>query len=285
MWGGTSGGSTARGGARNFNPPSPCGERPRGAARSLHLLSISIHAPRVGSDPTLAPAALSDHYFNPRSPCGERRHRWNLPDLHHHISIHAPRVGSDRQHRLLHRHLPDFNPRSPCGERPNANMKSSLTSRFQSTLPVWGATGAFGHAQKLPADFNPRSPCGERLGRRARSPRPSRISIHAPRVGSDPPRQTLRGHFERFQSTLPVWGATRGLESGHKAGNNFNPRSPCGERQHSRDPNHYLLDISIHAPRVGSDLRKMGFNVTIHISIHAPRVGSDFAFPCICAHL
>ena len=56
------------------------------------------------------------------------------------------------------------------------------------------------------------------------------ISIHAPRVGSDwtrAPRLFLR---MKFQSTLPVWGAT------------------AIEFRDVAD-----LEISIHAPRVGSD--------------------------------
>ena len=56
-----------------------------------------------------------------------------------------------------------------------------------------------------------------------------------------------------FQSTLPVWGATFQRCIFRPAGRYFNPRSPCGERQVP----FFLLpaqrDISIHAPRVGSD--------------------------------
>ena len=37
-----------------------------------------------------------------------------------------------------------------------------------------------------------------------------------------------------------------------------------------------LDEISIHAPRVGSDLGGNRVPVNISISIHAPRVGSDF---------
>ena len=83
----------------------------------------------------------------------------------------------------------------------------SLTDKFQSTLPVWGATlaGAF-----APAFF--------------------KISIHAPRVGSD----------------VEIYA-----------------RNPRGRL------------ISIHAPRVGSDRRKGASRALILISIHAPRVGSD----------
>ena len=35
-------------------------------------------------------------------------------------------------------------------------------------------------------------------------------------------------------------------------------------------------EISIHAPRVGSDRQLFWSKIVIGISIHAPRVGSDF---------
>ena len=56
----------------------------------------------------------------------------------------------------------------------------------------------------------------------------------------------------QFQSTLPGWGAT--VDYGNAATNirNFNPRSPDGERLETpRNSDNY--DISIHAPRMGSD--------------------------------
>ena len=59
------------------------------------------------------------------------------------------------------------------------------------------------------------------------------ISIHAPRMGSDPLVNVKNLLFHRFQSTLPAWGATfhRGYADGK-------------------------TDISIHAPRMGSDIQK-----------------------------
>ena len=79
----------------DFNPRSPCGERPAwygntgnsswafqstlpvwGAtgrdAQTAQAESISIHAPRVGSDGVRISIARGGKYFNPRSPCGER---------------------------------------------------------------------------------------------------------------------------------------------------------------------------------------------------------------------
>ena len=54
----------------------------------------------------------------------------------------------------------------------------------------------------------------------------------------------------------------------------FNPRSPCGER-HVAPENLTLINISIHAPRVGSDRHDGYIGGWSSISIHAPRVGSD----------
>ena len=58
----------------------------------------------------------------------------------------------------------------------------------------------------------------------------SRISIHAPRMGSDSAfleRPEL--HFQ-FQSTLPGWGATKPIQGDRQNRKDFNPRSPDGER-------------------------------------------------------
>ena len=172
---------------------------------------ISIHAPRVGSD--------------------QRSYAQNQGTIK--ISIHAPRVGSDRIRvgpvpgRGISIHAPrvgsDFAP-----------ARCANTGRgFQSTLPVWGATcpeygsgdscGISIHAPRVGSD-----------GRVCRTACPLEISIHAPRVGSDAGPPAKRGVDEtisihaprvgsdainintvistrRFQSTLPVWGATRGL--------------------------------------------------------------------------
>ncbi len=56
------------------------------------------------------------------------------------------------------------------------------------------------------------------------------ISIHAPRVGSDEAAVDGGPYRSIFQSTLPVWGATRQSSCGLSSVAYFNPRSPCGER-------------------------------------------------------
>ena len=101
------------------------------------------------------------------------------------ISIHAPRAGSDFPRPLSRVWPPYFNPRSPCGERRAVRFAARLTDSFQSTLPVRGATI--------------RIVSGPLIGK---------ISIHAPRAGSDVKACPLTKLRKLFQSTLPVRGAT-----------------------------------------------------------------------------
>ena len=146
--------------------------------------------------------------FNPRSPCGERHWPFQVTKARQMVSIHAPRVGSD-------------------GVYSEGEVAAKM---FQSTLPVWGATGSLRILWPTCRRFNPRSPCGERP-----SSAPYRlcaiiVSIHAPRVGSDPQGYSQQDLADMFQSTLPVWGATA--------------RNAARCRR---------CPVSIHAPRVGSD--------------------------------
>ncbi len=69
--------------------------------------SISIHAPRVGSDLLRAAIARAVTHFNPRSPCGERPPIFQTPDP-----------------RTLY-----FNPRSPCGERQSSGYDLEVKTR------------------------------------------------------------------------------------------------------------------------------------------------------------
>ena len=124
-------------------------------------------------------------------------------------------------------------------------------------------------------DFNPRSPDGERRGRDVR-PR-LRLQDFNPR-SPDGERLDVQGLATVFQ--------------------HFNPRSPDGERRESAFGHLRAEDISIHAPRMGSDTSaptapSHGTNFNPRspdgerlvwgwvvrwgrsISIHAPRMGSD----------
>ena len=79
-----------------------------------------------------------------------------------------------------------------------------------------------------------------------------------------------------FQSTLPARGATISTLPRGSTARDFNPRSPRGERHVNAAHGIAYLNISIHAPREGSDHRILGKAApTLIISIHAPREGSD----------
>ena len=79
------------------------------------------------------------------------------------------------------------------------------------------------------------------------------ISIHAPRVGGDPPPAAPPHSCAGFQSTPPVWGATPRRTPAPCIPCHFNPRPPCGGRLRRGPGRLQRKKISIHAPRVGGD--------------------------------
>ena len=282
----------------DFNPRTPCGVRPHhgGIGRRLVL------------------------DFNPRTPCGVRRARdfqepgtpefqsthpvWgatpgiseqsggvqisihaprvgcdmacchNCPKLCT-ISIHAPRVGCDRRCCTASSWLSYFNPRTPCGVRPPALATMS---------------GYY--------DFNPRTPCGVRRCPHHSAHPSAPISIHAPRVGCDAHVVFILAVMQEFQSTHPVWGATRVTQVSSPSWGGFQSTHPVWGATAALVLLGEDTRISIHAPRVGCDLRMASrvlssiyFNPRTPcgvrplaratsfpgspISIHAPRVGCD----------
>ena len=146
---------------------------------------ISIHAPRVGSDKRHRTSIAKRCHFNPRSPCGERR-GVQFISLHSvRISIHAPRVGSDARQRPPGLGEQNFNPRSPCGERRKTGLWVKKAFEISIHAPRVGSDEVMpDHVHLLI------------------------ISIHAPRVGSDQWDGDFAELLRKFQSTLPVWGAT-----------------------------------------------------------------------------
>ena len=147
------------------------------------------------------------------------------------ISIHAPRVGSDLAEAGYFDDAVLFQSTLPVWGATSVDDNPIYPRRFQSTLPVWGATGPAGRHGGRENNFNPRSPCGERrlLGGSWLSQAPFQSTL--PVWGATGWQRGQSGACGRFQSTLPVWGATKAL------------RRQSG-----------VSSISIHAPRVGSDL-------------------------------
>ena len=149
--------------------------------------------------------------------------------------------------------------------------RSSLKAEFQSTLPVWGATSGESYSYTTT----------------------NVISIHAPRVGSDQRGSLLDTYggisiqlkfvqlvvVSLYPSVAPHTGSSDDPEGRYdnravgisihapRVGSdftnsaiigllsNFNPRSPCGERQQAETPRRQPVKISIHAPRVGGDCK------------------------------
>ena len=124
---------------------------------------------------------------------------------------------------------------------------TQLTGLFQSTLPVRGATQA-DKAMSFNRDISIHAPRkgSDLLFHREpvtlaisiHAPRKgsddeevlqasiASISIHAPRKGSDPVFANIGEQAIKFQSTLPVRGATSSLALQSPQSNDFNPRSP-----------------------------------------------------------
>ena len=239
------------------------------------IQEISIHAPRTGSDvfsTTIVPSSWV--YFNPRSPHGERHVKRLLLAIHQEfqstlpargatrsgerlarakaISIHAPRTGSDLRSPGDNRACGISIHAPRTGSDDTLHLRVPCNCSFQSTLPARGAT-SFGlwYSDNI-VDFNPRSPHGERQCRVAdgcpcnpfQSTLPARgatrikplhrvgveISIHAPRTGSDLATFLPETRIWKFQSTLPARGATALSAVFSGVSENFNPRSPHGER-------------------------------------------------------
>ena len=100
-------------------------------------------------------------------------------------------------------------------------------------------------------NFNPRSPCGER--------RPEDKMEHLIRafqstlpVWGATLQDTQRHDVETFQSTLPVWGATGSILQS-QVSLEFQSTLPVWGATALGDHSPRLEEISIHAPRVGSD--------------------------------
>ena len=159
-------------------------------------------------------------------------------------------------------------------------LKKVLFSEvFQSTLPLRGAT-ALQHRSVGVQAISIHAPLTGSDDRPPASCVPGAISIHAPLTGSDHLLIRRLRIVKIFQSTLPLRGATGKISSIEGEPDNFNPRSPYGERRHLWHKGRGRIFISIHAPLTGSDVEADNIAVDIIISIHAPLTGSDGRKTC-----
>ena len=213
------------------------------------FIPISIHAPLAGSDPRNLFPLLRRRYFNPRSPRGERR---RCPSLSGHVWLFQstlPSRGATRfylQTALVHK----FQSTLPSRGATWRSLAYMGIIGFQSTLPSRGATGRVCRPA-CPLEISIHAPLAGSDYEYIESAFDAGISIHAPLAGSDW-FEASKSENKEFQSTLPSRGATamdpwwlRTLaisihaplagsdccgRRGHQHGQDFNPRSPRGER-------------------------------------------------------
>ena len=174
----------------------------------LFCVAFQSTHPVWGATGTTCKPVMTNDNFNPRTPCGVRpKEGPGGPSFILFQSTH-PVWGATTRCARICASRPNFNPRTPCGVRHILPSFHPLPWLFQSTHPVWGATiGTWFqintihisiHAPRVGCDhrrrgtaasapyFNPRTPCGVRQGY----------------------AQVVRYRYQ-FQSTHPVWGATR----------------------------------------------------------------------------
>ena len=218
--------------SREFQSTLPVGGATVGSKYVIGRLSISIHAPRGGSDKK---AGRRTFFFG--------------------ISIHAPRGGSDKRHRHTSKESLDFNPRSPWGERPDASSLTGAISVISIHAPRGGSDSQMTSSRNTRISFQSTLPVGGATDFLLLAAQTLGISIHAPRGGSDN-RKREAGQRWVISIHAPRGGSDRGTACGPWRISNFNPRSPWGERlQTFAYCSRYIL-ISIHAPRGGSDVHR-----------------------------
>ena len=165
----------------------------------------------------------------------------------------------------------DFNPRSPHGERPRRWKLFFLHLLISIHAP---RTGSDVKADDFAALI-------------------VRISIHAPRTGSDLTAQSPGEGHKKFQSTLPARGATRSKNANWLASafqstlpargatesaaqkvclpNDFNPRSPHGERQAPGLWHKWMLSFQSTLPARGATKRTARFSqASYHFNPRSP---------------
>ena len=217
-----------RSAAKDFNPRSPWGERRWRSAKTLALVRFQSTLP-VGGATWVHPKGRFYVVFQSTLPVGGAT---GLRYFHHQGGYH-------------------FNPRSPWGERHRRDEQAAY-HRY----------------------FNPRSPWGERLWGIQAAQQPPQFQSTLPVGGATPLFSGIADYF-RFQSTLPVGGATQRQPDPADREKHFNPRSPWGERP-------YYDGVPVASSRFQSTLPVGGATgqsqppeVVAEISIHAPRGGSD----------
>ena len=171
--------------------------------------SISIHAPRMGSDDVIVIAAHGIFVFQSTPPHGERLPRMASPLVLPHFNPRS-RMGSDERPAWCIHRACYFNPRSRMGSDNSHHPRRCLPSNFNPRSRM-GSDWTPSNTKHLNKSFQSTLPHGER---------PVPVNRHAA-AGT-------------FQSTLPHGErlCNTALLSIHNQ--NFNPRSRMGSDRHQR---------------------------------------------------
>ena len=192
----------------NFNPRPPYGERPASTPKAV-IAPLEFQSTPPVRGATYLPSLLDlPVKFQSTPPVRGATPLLRKNGIRYIISIHAPRTGSDGEPVWCEDFgCWDFNPRPPYGERPAGGSSPTRTPAYFNPRPPYGERRATPDVCGRRSDFNPRPPYGERptplpgaCQARNFNPRPPygerpaarwslpagrRISIHAPRTGSD----------------------------------------------------------------------------------------------------
>ena len=191
------------------------------------LDGVSIHAPRVGRDPSTGP-----------------RLRNNV------VSIHAPRVGRDPVYPRVRKAAHMFQFTRPAWGATNPALMRPKILMFQFTRPAWGATSGTGEGE-LCGRFNSRAPRGARRAPYTPARYFGSFNSRAPRGARQAVRQSAASVI-LFQFTRPAWGATP-VPLDMEAWEMFQFTRPAWGATSRALQKPTPVGVSIHAPRVGRD--------------------------------
>ena len=163
---------------------------------------------------------------------GERRLWQVAQEIHTSISIHAPRTGSDAdaRHGVARADISIHAPRTGSDRHPHPRRHAQ--HHFQSTLPARGAT----HRYVMVSQW-------------------VEFQSTLPARGSDAISLYCGNSVAEFQSTLPARGSDRAAGTGTMQDYQFQSTLPARGSDTGSPPSTAAVatEISIHAPRTGSD--------------------------------
>ena len=239
----------------HFNPRSPHGER----------RALFVQKGGVG-------------HFNPRSPHGERL---GGPPAQPHQdgqfqSTLPARGATDREQERAKTLI--FQSTLPARGATVVKVRVRLIEPFQSTLPARGATIPARRVSRGSTHFNPRSPHGERQKKHILDMGISNFNPRSPHGERHPPDESWE-RTQSFQSTLPARGATFSFVNSGYLAVRFQSTLPA--RGATATPPFFLSRESAFQstlPARGATQNAAKDPLAQEISIHAPRTGSDMCW-------